>query len=235
MTLKLKLQYFGHLVRRVDSLEKTLMLGGIGGRRRRGWQRMRWLDGLTRWTWVWVNSGSWWWTGRLGMLRFMGSQRVGHDWATELNWTELYFYCRSALNAVSQVPSTLSQIPINFPHPSYSFFLLILPQVTHEKQLINIQTVATTRQRQTQQHPPHRTNRKEQGLYTTSCSCSVAKSYPTLHNFMDCSSPSSSVHGNFHTRILEWVAISSTRGPSQSNDRTGISCVSCISSWILYY
>ena len=45
--LKLKLQYFGHLMRRVDSLEKTLMLGGIGGRRRRGQQRMRWLDGLT--------------------------------------------------------------------------------------------------------------------------------------------------------------------------------------------
>ena len=47
MMLKLKLQYFGHLMRRVDSLEKTLMLEGIGGRRRRGWQRMRWLDGIT--------------------------------------------------------------------------------------------------------------------------------------------------------------------------------------------
>ena len=45
---------------------------------------------LTRWTWVWVNSGSWWWTGRPGMLRFMESQRVGHDWATELNWTDAY-------------------------------------------------------------------------------------------------------------------------------------------------
>ena len=43
----------------------------------------------TRWTWVWVNSGSWWWTGRPGVLWFMGLQRVGHDWATELNWTEL--------------------------------------------------------------------------------------------------------------------------------------------------
>ena len=51
MMLKLKLQYFGHLIRRVDSLEKTLMLGGIGGRRRRGRQRMRWLDGIrTQWT-----------------------------------------------------------------------------------------------------------------------------------------------------------------------------------------
>ena len=89
MMLKLKLQYFGHLMWRVDSLEKTLMLGGIGGRRRRGWQRMRWLDASrTQWTWVWVNSGSWWWTGRPGMLRFMGSQRVGHDWAEQLNWTE---------------------------------------------------------------------------------------------------------------------------------------------------
>ena len=77
MMLKLKLQYFGHLMRRVDSLEKTLMLGGIGSRRKRGQQRM------TRWTWVWVNSRSWWWTGRPGVLQFMGSQRVGHDW-TEL-------------------------------------------------------------------------------------------------------------------------------------------------------
>ena len=83
LMLKLKLQYFGHLIRRADSLEKTLMLGAIGGRRRRGWQRMRLMASPTRWTWVWVNSGSWWWTGRPDVLRFMGSQRVRHDWATE--------------------------------------------------------------------------------------------------------------------------------------------------------
>ena len=53
---------------------------------RRGWDG--WMASLTRWTWVWVNSGSWWWTGRRGVLRFMGSRRAGHDWATELNWTE---------------------------------------------------------------------------------------------------------------------------------------------------
>ena len=46
-----------------------------------------WMASLTRWTWVWVNSGSWWWTGRPGMLQFTGSQRVGHDWVTKLNWT----------------------------------------------------------------------------------------------------------------------------------------------------
>ena len=90
MMLKLKLQYFGHLMWRVDSLEKTLMLGGIGGRRRRGQQRMRWLGGITDSMDLSLSElGSWWWTGRPGELRFMGSQRVGHDWATELNWTEL--------------------------------------------------------------------------------------------------------------------------------------------------
>ena len=88
MMLKLKLQYFSNLMRRVDSLEKTLMLGGMGAGGEgddRGWDG--WMASLTQWTWVWVNSGSWWWTGRPGVLRFMGSQRVGHDWVTELNWT----------------------------------------------------------------------------------------------------------------------------------------------------
>ena len=59
LMMKLKLQYLGHLMRRVDSLEKTLMLGGIRGRRRRGRQRMRWLDGITDSMDIWVNSGSW--------------------------------------------------------------------------------------------------------------------------------------------------------------------------------
>ena len=87
LMLKLKLQYFGHLMWRANSLEKTPLLGKIEGRRRKGRQRMRWLDGITdSWTWVWVSSGSWWWTGKPGMLQSMGSQRVGHDWATELNW-----------------------------------------------------------------------------------------------------------------------------------------------------
>jgi len=91
LMLKLRLQYFGHLMWGTDSFEKTLMLGKIEGRRRRGWHRMRWLDGITdSWTWVWVNSGSWWWTGRPGVLWFMGPQRVGHNWVIELNWEICY-------------------------------------------------------------------------------------------------------------------------------------------------
>ena len=87
LMLKLKLQYFGHLMWRTASFEKTLMLQMTEDWRRRGRQRMRWLEAsLTQWTWVWVNSGSWSWTGSPGVLRFMGSQRVGHDWAAELNW-----------------------------------------------------------------------------------------------------------------------------------------------------
>ena len=100
LMLKLKLQYFGHLMQRVDSLEKTLMLGKIEGRRRRGRQRMRWLYGITDsmdmglggLRELEVDSGSWWWTGRPGVLRFMGSQRVRHEWATDLSWTIPMYY-----------------------------------------------------------------------------------------------------------------------------------------------
>ena len=87
LMLKLKLQYFGDLIWRADSFEKTLMLGRIKGRRRRGWQRMRWLDGMTYSMGMDLGklpTRELWGTGRPGVLQFMGSQRVRHDWVTEL-------------------------------------------------------------------------------------------------------------------------------------------------------
>ena len=98
LMLKLKLQYFGHLMQTAVSLEKTLgkdswewlRAGGEGDDR--GWDG--WMASPTQWTWVWVNFGSWWWTGRPGVLQSMVSQRavrVRHDWATELNSCNSHF------------------------------------------------------------------------------------------------------------------------------------------------
>ena len=87
LMLKLKLQYLGHLMWRTDSLEKTLTLGKIEGRRRRvdrGWDG--WMVSPIQWTWVLVDSSSWWWIGRPGMLHFTGSQRL--DTTKELNWND---------------------------------------------------------------------------------------------------------------------------------------------------
>ena len=86
LMLKLKLQYFGHLMWRADSFEKTLKLGKIEGGRRREWQRIRWLNGITDTTDI--NSRSWWWTGKPGVLQSMGSQRQ----IQLSNWTELSMF-----------------------------------------------------------------------------------------------------------------------------------------------
>ena len=86
LMLELKLQYFGHLMQRTDSFEKTLMLGKIIGRRRRGWQRMRWLNGITdSMDMSLTTCASWQRTERPGMLQSMGSQRVRQDSVTKLN------------------------------------------------------------------------------------------------------------------------------------------------------
>ena len=96
LMLKMRLQYFGHLMRRADSFERTLMLGKIEGGRRGGQQRMRWLDGITdSMDMSWGKLGSWWWTGRPGMLWFTRSQSQTwlSDWS-ELNWTGINWICK---------------------------------------------------------------------------------------------------------------------------------------------
>ena len=88
LMLKLKLQYFGHLIQRTASLEKIPWcwerLKAVGEGDKRGWDG--WMASPTRWTCIWASSGSWWWTGKPRVLQSMWSQRVRHDWGTELNW-----------------------------------------------------------------------------------------------------------------------------------------------------
>ena len=141
---KLKLQYFGHLMWRTDPLEKTLMLGKIEGRRRgddRGWDS--WMASLMWWTWVWVSSGSWWWTGKPGVLQSVRSQRVQHDWVTELNWisfwvpSSIFFSVHISMNSLfmtiqlfSKTQQALSSILISS-EPSFPLYLksVLLPTV----------------------------------------------------------------------------------------------------------
>ena len=137
MMLKLKLQYFGHLMRRVDSLEKTLMLGGIGGRRRRGqrgWDG--WMALPSQWTWVWVNSRSWWWTGRPSVLQFIGSQSQ-----TRLSdWPELMtvlFPVFKGISSLFSIVAVLVCIPTNskrvpfFSAPSSAYIVCRLLDSSH--------------------------------------------------------------------------------------------------------
>ena len=134
LILKLKLQYFGHLMRRADSFEKTgcwarLKAGGEGDDG--GWDGK--MASPTQWAWVWISSRSWWWTGRSSLLWFMGSQRVRHDWATELNVCIYYFVCVCVciatlklfaylfLRAFFDVPSWITTVSLI--HISYSFHM----------------------------------------------------------------------------------------------------------------
>ena len=101
-------------------------LGAGGKGDDRGWDG--WMASPTRWTWVWVNSGSWWWTGRPGMLRFMGLQRVRHDWATELNWTVCITFDFKGI-----FPPTKLSFKIHLVHIKIiiNFLFLTSPWVSH--------------------------------------------------------------------------------------------------------
>ena len=93
---------------------ERLRAGGEGDNK--GWDG--WMASLTWWTWVWVNSGSWWWTGRPGVLRFMGSQKVGHNWATEMNWTEALM--DSAMILLQFSRSVVPRLPVHHQLPEFT-------------------------------------------------------------------------------------------------------------------
>ena len=113
---KLKFQYIGHLMRRADSFEKTwcwerLKVGGEGDNR--GWDG--WMASLTRWTWVWINSRSWWWTGRPGVLQSTGSQRVRYS------WTELFFILSEVISPLLSSSILGTYRPGEFIFQCYTF------------------------------------------------------------------------------------------------------------------
>ena len=131
--LKLKLQYLAHLLWRTDSLEKTLMLGKIAGRRRRGCQRIRWLNGITNSMDMNLSSSrSWWWSGKPDLLQSMGSQSQTQP-STELNWlifSTLTIVCPQSKHREGTQPSPstenwikdlLSNVPSIITRPSQSF------------------------------------------------------------------------------------------------------------------
>ena len=115
LMLKLKLLYFAPSCEELTHWKRLWCWEGLGAGGEgddRGWDG--WMASPTPWTWVWVNSGSWWWTGRPGVLWFMGSQRVRHDWATELNWTETLLHnMRAFKNPIYQAAPRINYIRIS--------------------------------------------------------------------------------------------------------------------------
>ena len=122
-------------------------LGAGGEGDDRGWDG--WMASPTRWTWVWMNSGRWWWTGRPGVLRFMGSQRVRHDWATELNWTECSIDASALCGILFYIAEDNSIIWTFFiPHMAFSYhmirqhFMYVLSHFRHVQLFATLWTVA---------------------------------------------------------------------------------------------
>ena len=144
----------------------------------RGWDG--WMASLTRWTWVWRNSRSWWWTGRLGVLQFMESQKVGHNWATELSWTECIQDGKNKNLSYSISPSLLPVQSFFLPHFLLSFQqACFLSSPTHCLRPILLYTLDSLC------HWPLFLIL----FFTFSCCCSVIQWCLTLWNSMDCSMP----------------------------------------------
>ena len=204
----------------------------------RGWDG--WMAPPIRWTWVWVISGNWWWTGRPGVLQSMRSQRVGHGTVIELNWTDSL-----NLRTVTQFHRKML---------AFSWFL----EARRDKKVETELYVELRKQSTKDSHgpldlrlpgvlTPRKTslslgghwNSENWKLSTAAAQHDRvrmhAQSCLALWDPMDCSLLGSSVCGIFQARILEWVAISSSRGSSGPWNRIPVSCISSTGRWILYH
>ena len=200
--LKLKLQFFGHLMQRAGSFEKTLMLrkraGGEGDNRR--WDS--WMASPTPWTWVWVNSRSRWWTGRPGVLRFMGSQ--SQTWLSDWTGTGISLLRFSVPSRFNLYPFLLHCLICWYIVVHSSFLWSLYCCGIGGNFSICIAGFIFL------------------DLLSFFLMCmSFAQSYPTLRNPMDCSPPGSSVHGILQARVLEWVAIPSPEDLSDPGIKPG--------------
>ena len=196
----LKLQHFGHLMWRTNSFE------------------------------VWASSGSWWWTGKPGMLQSMGSQRVGHNWMTQLNWTvKLYLDPMSCVLSSLACPalcppemlSLILSVWWTLLYPSrwgmgYKWHVLCKTFLDRPTQSVSFSSILAATYLSCSYN---QILLKVKYVYIVPflCQmvCSITQSCLTLCNSMDCSPPGSSVHGIFQARILERVAISCSRGSSR--------------------
>ena len=188
------------------------------------------MASLTRWEWVWVNSWSLWWTGRPGVLQFMGSQRVGYNWATELNWTELN--CLTQDSLITPARSRWQKV-MGFRDGSFRVFgTTYQPTAPVSEGSFHLTSVTigfpiTPPMDHTPQ-PSGLPSSVQKNLHISSLvslKVLVAQLCLTLCNTMNCSPPESFVHGILQARVLEWVANPFSRGSSWPRDWTQVSCI----------
>ena len=178
----------------------------------------------TWWTWVWVKSRSWWWTAWPGVLQFMGSQRVGHDWATGLNWSSYSSEdWKSRIKVTTRLVSgktflVCRWLPSGSLHDLGSVHMLRCSETEGERTLVSLLLIRTL-------SFGIRVLRLQLMKYLFSLRSEVAQLCVTLCDPMDCSLPGSSIRGIFHARVLEWVDISFCGGSSRPGDQTQFSSV----------